>query len=187
MSGPGPGSRETPASETAGKWRDQVSRALGTGLPPVTWRDYQDIVSHARHEYLAKVQAARVRREQISGPVFEEFAATERAAWLDYHQAGRAAWLAYQDSQRTLDAASFPMPADVHPYPVERYGGAMEARMPRHTEEALRAWAAVEAAHGLNCPECGIPWRQPSPGCPRAVNDLHPLSPQFTPAPETES
>jgi hypothetical protein len=161
-----------------------VSRALGNSPPPVTWRDYQDYVSHARHEYLAAVQAARQRREATAGPAFEEFAAAERAAWFAYHETGHRAWLAYQETQRTQPPEPFPAPRDVSPYPMSDES-ALSVGLPlRHEPDVQAVWAALEARYGLNCPECGIPWRQPSPACPHLIHDVHPPQPSFTPVPE---
>jgi hypothetical protein len=67
---------------------------------PSTWREYQDIISHVRSQYLATVQAAREQREATTGYAFDEFAAVERRAWHTYHEAGRRAWANYQASQQ---------------------------------------------------------------------------------------
>jgi len=70
------------------------------GSQPSTWREYQDIISHVRAQYLATVQAAREQREATTGYAFDEFAAVERSAWHTYHEAGRRAWANYQASQQ---------------------------------------------------------------------------------------
>ena len=37
-------------------------------------------------------------------------------------------------------------------------------------------WDSRNKLRDLDCPECGIPWAQPSPDCPRIVYNLHPLA-----------
>lgn len=161
-------SRETKASETAATWRNQVSRALGNSLPPVTWQTYQDYVSHARHEYLAAVQIARQRREAATGPAFEEFAAAERAAWFDYHEASRRAWLAYQENQRTQPPEPFPTPRDVHPYPMSDES-ALSVGLPLRGYETCPCCSnGLARSDNCSCREpCGVQWCQAiDPGPP---------------------
>lgn len=43
---------------------------------------------------------------------------------------------------------------------------------------------AARAQYGDLCPECGVPWDQPSPDCPHETWNLHPLPAQEGPADE---
>jgi len=99
------------------------------GSQPSTWREYQDIISHVRSQYLATVQAAREQREATTGYAFEEFAAVERSAWHTYHEAGRRAWANYQASQQEQPPPTVTPPQASHPYPLPARGN--EYRMPR--------------------------------------------------------
>jgi hypothetical protein len=159
--GPGDVSRETPPSDTAGKWRDQVERTFGTGKPPVTWRDYQDIVSHARHQYLAAVQRARELREQVTGPAFEAFAASERHAWFEYHETGHRAWLAYQEFQR----ATLQEPAPLATDPISALIDWAEAARPGTPSPLPRRVPPAEA---------GTPWPASPYDHPQPVFNPHP-------------
>lgn len=185
--GPGDVSRETPASETAAKWRDQVARTFGTGQPPVTWRDYQDIISHARHEYLASVQRARQLREEAIGPAFETFAASERHAWYEYHEVGRRAWLAYQEYQR----ATLQEPEPPAAGPIEALIDWAEAARPGTSHPyRVKCEYAVGCQFNSGCISvCAYTANQPAQIRDHPIDAVRPVpqEPFFTPRPESES
>jgi hypothetical protein len=180
--------------------------------------------------YLAVTRHAH--REYLTGPFPDRdaYMTVERDAWVTYYAAGRDAWKTYGTA---MDATAEPKPAprpESNPYPpaglsvgssahwptmrdvsptAVRDESALSADgIPRPGPDLLSVYAALEARYGLNCLECSFPWRQPSPACPRLVNDVHPAGagtqtgkadhpsaslgfpgsafPMFTPRPESE-
>jgi len=170
------------------------------------WQTYLDRQRTARDGYLLLVE--RAHKEYLTGPFPDRSAyeVVERAAWVTYYAAGRGAWHAYRADMDTAGEArptpppeSHPYPPayagndhsnpwptarDVSPYPVSSYLASGAAVRVNHDPDVQSAWIALETQYGLNCPECGIPWRQPSPACSRMVHDVHPRQPAFTPRPE---
>lgn len=169
------------------------------------WITYREQEQAARDMYL--LVTARAHHEYLTGPWPDRgaYEVVERQAWNTYYAAGRGAWGRYQAALETTAAPGVgpapdategtrawaakmgyrhPRPAPAaHPYPMSDESALSAGLLLRHEPDALVAWDVLERRYGPNCPECGIPWRQPSPLCPRAVNDVHPRQPAFTPHP----
>lgn len=56
------------------------------------------------------------------------------------------------------------------------YRAAWRAWDRRQLRKAQARWTVIEDRSWRRgtCGECGLPWSQPSPGCPRVIWDRHP-------------
>lgn len=150
---------------------------------PSARQQYLDRERAARDMYLAVVEHAH--NEYLTGPYPDRpaYEVVERQAWATYYAAARDAWRDYQPVHEHLAPPPAQPPPASHPYPMSDES-ALSVGLPlRHEPDVRAAWDVLEKRDGLNCLECGIPWRQPSPLCPRLVYDVHPRQPAFTPHP----
>lgn len=129
-----------------------------TGQQPTAWHTYLTATRAARDHYLNVTHQAHLMLLTGPFPDRDGYQRVEHQAWDAYYTAARTAWQRYTNE---LNPGEDPPAA-------------------QHSPDLEATWAALEAEHGLNCPECGIPWRSPSPGCPHRVNNVHPQGPTFT-------
>lgn len=123
---------------------------------------YLDATHAARDAYLATTYHAHLTYLSGPWPDRQTYQRVETSAWEVYYQASRAAWQRYAD-----EVASPEKPT-----------------APQHSPDLTATWDALEAEHGPNCLDCGYPWRDPSPWCPRHTYNVHPRGPLDNPQPE---
>ncbi len=146
------------------------------------WTRYLTREHAARDGYLAATRHAHA--EYLTGPWpdRESYQLAERQAWVTYYQAGRAALNAYR-AEMTARETTLPRR---QPAAADRTAGGsgtgQQTGQGITTESMEQSRADLEARHGLNCTEGGVPWRQPSPACQRRLFNVHPLPPAAGPA-----